>query len=90
MSFEEFAAVHSAYAEQRDADFKDAWARMRLQATIGLQPHLTKGKKLTPEKLLPFPWDRKPQLARNKEELTVAQRRARMLEIVNRLGDKID
>lgn len=37
----------------------DAWERMRMLATILLQPHV-KGK-LTPKKLLTFPWESKKQ-----------------------------
>lgn len=89
MDFEEFASVHQAYTEQRDTDFKDAWMRMRMLATITLQPHLNKGQRLSPEKLLPLPWDRKPQKPSIKEELTPEQRRQRMREMVEKLGDKI-
>ena len=88
MDFNEFAAVYKAYAEQRDTDFKDEWARMRLLATITIQPHLAKGKKVTPEKLLPFPWDKKKTRKRGKsQELTIEQQRARMAELVKKLGD---
>ena len=88
MDFNEFAAVYKAYAEQRDTDFKDEWARMRLLATIAIQPHLAKGKKVTPEKLLPFPWDKKKTRKRGKsQELTIEQQRARMAELVKKLGD---
>ena len=92
MDFDEFAAVYKAYAEQRDTDFKDNWARMRLLATIVIQPHLAKGKKITPEKLLPFPWD-KPQKRGAKKgkgiELTPEQQRARMADLVKKLGDEL-
>ena len=92
MDFDEFAAVYKAYAEQRDTDFKDNWARMRLLAAIVIQPHLAKGKKITPEKLLPFPWD-KPQKrgAKNGKgtELTPEQQRARMADLVKKLGDEL-
>jgi hypothetical protein len=88
MDFNEFAAVYKAYAEQRDTDFKDEWARMRLLATITIQPHLAKGKKVTPEKLLPFPWEKKKTRKRGKsQELTIEQQRARMAELVKKLGD---
>lgn len=89
MDFEEFAAVYKAYAEQRDTDFKDKWARMRLLATITIQPHLAKNKKVTPEKLLPFPWDKKKTRKRNakEQELTPQQQRERMAELVKKLGD---
>lgn len=91
MDFEEFAAVYDAYASQRDAAVKDEWARMRLHATISIQPHLAKGKRVTPEKLLPFPWDRdhKPQNAHNKEELTLEQRRERAQKLIEKLGNTI-
>lgn len=89
MDFEEFAAVYKAYAEQRDTDFKDEWVRMRLLATITIQPHLAKGKKVTPEKLLPFPWERKQTRKRgaNEQTITPQQQRKRMAELVKKLGD---
>lgn len=91
MDFEEFAAVYKAYAEQRDADFKDEWQRMRLLATIVIQPHLAKNKKITPEKLLPFPWDKTITRKRDDKEpkLTPEQQRERMAELVKKLGDTI-
>jgi hypothetical protein len=91
MDFDEFASVYAAYADQRDAAVKDEWSRMRLHATISIQPHLAKGKRVTPEKLLPFPWDRdhKPQNAHNKEELTLEQRRERAQKLVEKLGNTL-
>ena len=64
---------------------------MRMLATINIQPHLSKGKKITPEKLLPFPWEKsqKRRAAEDKgPELTPEQRRARMAELVKKLGDQ--
>ncbi len=91
MDFDEFASVYAAYADQRDAAVKDEWSRMRLHATISIQPHLAKGKRVTPEKLLPFPWDRdhKAQNAHNKEELTLEQRRERAQKLIEKLGNTI-
>ena len=89
MDFDEFASVYAAYADQRDAAVKDEWSRMRLHATISIQPHLAKGKRVTPEKLLPFPWDHKPQNAHNKEELTLEQRRERAQKLVEKLGNTL-
>lgn len=90
MDFEEYAAVYASYVEQRDIDFKNDWQRIRMLASIMIQPHLSKNKKLTPEKLLPFPWD-KPLKSKNKEkksrQLTPDQQRERMAEIVKKLGD---
>ena len=44
-----------AYHDSRETILHDQWERMRLLATITIQPHV-KGK-VTPERLLPFPWD---------------------------------
>lgn len=90
MDFEEFAAVYKAYAEQRDTDFKDEWQRMRLLAAIVIQPHLAKNRKITPEKLLPFPWDKKrTKRSSEKPELTPEQQRKRMAKLAEKLGDKM-
>ena len=92
LTFEEFEAVYEAYAAQRDTEYKDRWCRMRLLATITLQPHLQKGKRLTPEKLLPLPWDKldKPGGAKDAvPKLTPEQQRARMENLVKKLGDEM-
>ncbi len=41
----------------QEDEMHDSWERMRMSATITIQPHI-KGK-MTPEKLLPFPWEKK-------------------------------
>jgi hypothetical protein len=86
LGFEEFAAVFKAYADQRDAAYRDRWERMRLLASIVIQPHLAKNAKITPERLLRFPWDKQRQpVEKKKEDLTPQQRRQRMAELVRRL-----
>lgn len=45
-----------AWGRQREADGQDAWERMRLLATITIQPHVR--KRLTPQQLLPLPWEK--------------------------------
>lgn len=65
---------------------------MRMLATITVQPHLQKGKKLTPEKLLSFPWDKPQQRGKAKDkrpELTPEQQRKRMEQLVKNLGDEM-
>lgn len=87
LEYEEFEAVYKAYAEQRDASFKTGWEQIRMLATITIQPHLGRRSKITPEKLLPFPWDklRAPKAA----TLTKEEHRARMEELAKRFGDKL-
>lgn len=90
LDFDEFAAVYKAYAELRDTDLKDRWQRMRLLATIVIQPHLSKRKTITPEKLLPLPWDRKPgRKGEMKVTMTKEQQRRRMEELTKKLGDEL-
>lgn len=88
LDFEEFAAVYKAYAEQRDTDFKDNWQRMRLLATIVIQPHLDKRHKVTPEKLLTFPWD-KAKTKKQQARITPDKQRERMADLVKKLGDEL-
>ncbi len=56
---EEFGCICRAFHDQRETDYKDEWERMRLLAAIVIQPHVK--NKLTPEKLLPLPWDKAQQ-----------------------------
>jgi hypothetical protein len=88
MDYLEFAAVYDAYATQRDLDYKDKWTRMRLLATIVIQPHLGRGKKLTPEKLLPFPWEKKKHFTEG-PSMTPDEQRRRMEDLVKKLGDDL-
>lgn len=75
--------------DQRETDFKDRWNRMRLLATITIQPHLAKGKKITAEKLLPFPWDKKPAAKDTGKQMTREEQRRRMEKMVANLGDEL-
>ena len=50
---------------------RDAWNRMRLLAAITIQPHVK--KKLTPELLIQFPWERK----RNAEAPMLSKKEAK-------------
>lgn len=54
---EEFNHIYRAYSEERTAQYQDSWERMRMLATIIIQPYAKNG--LTPQKLLSFPWEKK-------------------------------
>ncbi len=58
---DEFGHVYEAFHKRREADYKEEWERVRMLAFIVIQPHLK--KKITPQNLLPFPWEKpkKPQ-----------------------------
>lgn len=89
MTPDEFEAVCKAYSDRGDAEFKESWERTRMLATITIQPHVS--KKITPRKLLPFPWDKEtPQGDSSKEtpKLTAEEKKERFEKLVDRLGDK--
>lgn len=70
-----------------DAKYQDQWERVRILATIVIQPHVK--QKLTAEKLLPFPWDPKRSKNKTLDNLTLEERRKRAEEIKNKLGQTI-
>lgn len=55
MSIDEFDAVAKAYREVREQEYHDGWERMRVHASICVQPHVR--KRVTPKTLLRLPWD---------------------------------
>lgn len=60
---------------------------MRMLASITIQPHLAKRHRVTPEKLLPFPWD-KPSHGK-KPTISAEEQRERMRKLVEKLGDDL-
>jgi hypothetical protein len=48
-----------ALVKGHEIDQKDMIEAMRVQAVIGLHPHLKKGANLDPTQLWPLPWDNK-------------------------------
>lgn len=53
---EEFSHIYRAYCDQAGAQYRDSWERMRMLASIVIQPHVK--NRLTPRGLIPFPWDK--------------------------------
>ena len=71
MTFGELSLALEANRETAEMEERFAWERTRWLATIYMQPHLRKGRKLRPKDLMQFPWERPQQNASNltKEEL---------------------
>lgn len=86
----EFDAVAKAYFGRRRDDLRDRWNRMRLLATIVVQPHTR--RKITPEKLLPLPWDeerirhKQQQESDSQPELSAQEKKNRFVMLRDRLG----
>jgi hypothetical protein len=87
-TFGEFESICKAWREMTEGQAQDAWERARTVAAIAIQPHVK--KKLTPQQLLPMPWDKKKQNRKQgSTELTAEEKRKRFEEVARRLGDKI-
>lgn len=82
---EEFAAIATSYEKRQEDAQRGEWERMRLLATIGIQPHIK--DKMTPQRLLPFPWDHDKASGTAPEELTMEERRAKAREFLEKLGE---
>ena len=67
----EFSSIYEAWKERVESEDRAEWERMRMLATITIQPHV-KGR-MRPEKLLPFPWE-KPKVVKG-ERLTLEERK---------------
>ena len=85
----EFSATFAAWQRQREADDRAEWERVRLHACITIQPHI-KGK-MTPQRLLPFPWEKKkPQgkspAAKGEKPLSKEEALRRFEQVVGRMG----
>lgn len=70
MTFGELSLALEANRETAEMLQRFEWERTRWLATIFMQPHLKKGRKLRPKELMQFPWE-KPK--RNKDNLTTEQ-----------------
>lgn len=78
---EEWTAVATAYNQAREQQSHEAWERMRLHATLTIQPHV-KGR-LTPMRLLPFPWETTNNAA-PAPQLSKEEARARFVQLMQR------
>lgn len=59
LTISELAEVIKRHRESAEARRRDRWERMRLHAAMTMQPHCK--NRLSPQRLLPFPWENGPQ-----------------------------
>jgi hypothetical protein len=72
-----------ALIKGHEIDQKDMIEAMRVQAVIGLQPHLKKGANLDPKRLWPLPWDKtEKHLESTPQDFAKAKK---LLEIASKL-----
>lgn len=83
----EFSYIYRAYSREQEARYKDNWERMRMLASIIIQPYVKKG--MTPHKLLAFPWVKESRPTRRTEAKHVSKEEAlRQFEEVLRMAGK--
>ena len=83
---EEFNNIYRAYSEERTAHYQDSWERMRMFATIIIQPYAKKG--LTPQKLLSFPWEKKkPEHTKGAPAVSKEDALKRFEEVLGKVGN---
>lgn len=82
----EFDEACKAYRRQEAAAYRDGWERMRVLASIVVQPHVR--RKFTARELLPLPWDDEDRVkaGRAQKPLTAAERKARLEELLKRVS----
>lgn len=93
MDTDEFDAVAKGFSSHEEQIEREKWERMRLLGLMAVQPWSK--KKLTPEKLLPLPWDKPSTLAdggeaQNKQakRLSKEEHKKRAMEMLRLLGNK--
>lgn len=84
LDVDDFNSAVKAWNEMRDGDEHGRWNRMRILASIVIQPHV-KGK-MSPERLLPLPWDKKKGKKAPKETLSAEAQKERLKELLKRKG----
>lgn len=85
LDYDEFESICKAWSENAETAYRDDWERARLMATICIQPHIK--KRITPQKLLPLPWDKEMSNPQKKTlQLTPSEKQARFEGIANKLG----
>lgn len=82
----EFSYIYRAYSEEREAQYRDNWERVRMLASIVIQPYAKKG--MTPHKLLALPWDKESSPTRGARVEHVSKEEAlqRFEEVLRMVG----
>ena len=80
----ELQGVFDAYARDARRREQAEWERLRIHAYLCVLPQVSGSKKLTPEQLLPLPWDREQQAPTPAPKITTEQSRQRADELLRR------
>lgn len=86
LDVDDFNSAAKAWSEMRDGGERGQWERMRILASIVIQPHV-KGR-MKPERLLPLPWDKKKcgKTMRQGAPLGKEAQKERLEKLLGRIG----
>ena len=84
MSPEEFCHAAQAHRDEQERLSRERWEIMRMEAAILIQPHVK--NRLTPKKLLPFPWEKSNDAVEPEEDLTFEERKRLAEEALKKWG----
>lgn len=73
LDFAEFRSIYGAWRRHREEAEQSEWERMRMLASICISPHVKHAP--TPQRLLPFPWEKPGKKAAPKVGKEEAKRR---------------
>lgn len=76
----ELESIFKAYSEMRERETREAWEMTRLHAVLTMQPHCK--NRLSPEKILPFPWEKRKPKGGNSQIVDKETARRRFLRRV--------
>lgn len=81
----EFQAIYKAWNSQEEKKEREAWERMRLLATVCVQPYSKKS--LNPRKVLHLPWDDEPK--QHADLISKDEDKRRLSELVAKINKAI-
>ncbi len=78
--YDEFTSIYNAWKEARENQNREFWEQTRLLAAISIQPY-TK-KKITPQQLIPLPWDHEKSGKTETVQMTKEERMDRFRKLI--------
>ena len=81
LTIDEFEAIIEEWRREKESAYQYNWERIRMLATITIQPHTTKS--ISPRSLLPFSWDTDAP-KQEAPTLTKEQQRQRFMELMKK------
>lgn len=84
LEVDEFEHICRAWHDMTEGREHSRWERARMAAAITIQPHVRRS--VRPDKLLPFPWEKKPK-APTPKPVSQAQAKERFTKLMSRAND---